>query len=194
MRSVVQVPCRTTERTSSTAKFERLVIGDSMLRDLRPPLGAKVIVARGAKTSSLLDRTRDEIHHVNDRIHALVLMVGTNDVADGESLSKFESDYDSLVRKLARRGPKRLWLVNILPRPRDVKPRVRGYNAVISAIARSRGCIFVNAFKSFTDTRGLPRLQFFNQDGLHLSKSGSERLFDILASHLNDKMIHMRLA
>lgn len=181
-----------TRQTAGTRlNLRRVIVGDSIVRHLRPPLGASVIPAGGATSSSLWTRVREEVRKLG-HIHGLVIMVGTNDVGRGTSLRDFEAQYGRMVREFQDLRPDVIWLINILPRPVDDIP-VRRHNSVISEIADRRGCVYVNVHKSFTDQLGRPKLRFFRRDGLHLNQAGSDRLFDIMASTINDRLLAMRL-
>ena len=204
LNSVVQVPDQQERQQHSDrtrlqhirlrpipGEYTRVTVGDSIIRNLRPPLGARIIPAGGATAGSLWNRVREEIATLG-HIHGLAIMVGTNDIGRGISLREFETQYKGMVRNFQHLRPDVVWLVNILPRPGDRLP-VRRHNAIVSEIAERRGCCYVNVHRSFTDPLGAPKAQFFRRDGLHLNQAGSNRLFDIMASNLNDRMLAMRL-
>ena len=97
-------------------KCKRGIIGDSMIKQVKPILGSTMLVCRGAKVLDLLQFKMTDAKDLD----AIILHVGTNDVGTWTDRKIFEKRYVELINAMKRAAPKAIiFLSNVLPRPRD---------------------------------------------------------------------------
>ena len=170
-------------------RVRRLIIGDSMIKNLKTLSDSKIIVRRGARVGDLGSAIEENM----DNLDGIIIHVGTNDVGSQTDLSIFERTFVDLINLLKRRASKGiLFLSNILPRPRDGRRHDWGrYNRIISNVARQPRCVYINGCRTFSWPNGAPDKSCFAQDGLHLNSRGTELLSEIITSRSNYKMIGM---
>lgn len=179
----------TTRTEVKNWKFKRGIIGDSMIKQVKPILGSTRLVFRGAKVLDLLKyRITDA-----EEMDAIILHIGTNDVGARTDWEIFERRYVDLINAMKRAAPRAIiFLSNILPRPRDQRINTWGkYNTIIANLARQPRCAFINGCKAFAWPNGKPNRELFHNDGLHLNQKGTKLLEEVFASRTNDKMVGM---
>jgi lysophospholipase L1-like esterase len=107
---------------------------------------------------------------------ALVLYAGDNDLGDGHPPEAVIRSLTNLVARAERRlGPLPLGFVSIKPSP--ARWELRRRIAVVNEAARHlcvqrRNRHFIDVGATMLDAAGLPRVELFAEDGLHLSAAG----------------------
>ena len=69
------------------------------------------------------------------------------------------------------------------PRPKDfsrLNERVISFNIMLKEFAKEQHFVFVNIYKSFMSHEG-PARQMYAIDGLHFSKQGNKKLWQIVS-------------
>jgi hypothetical protein len=182
------------DKSSGIEAMERWILGDSMIKHVRSIFGSHNACLRGKGIYDILSYVSDNGHRLNHTA-AVVLLIGTNDVANNMELSVFERGYADLINRIKRVASwSVVFLCTILPRPVDARSKNRGvgpYNNIISRLADQPRCAFIPTWRAFCVQSERADLQYFAQDGLHLNHQGVCRLEDILRSKINDKMLLM---
>lgn len=115
----------------------------------------------------------DELDNLTaDRI---VLMIGTNDIATGDTDEAIVAGIEHLLRAISARRPEaRLKLIGILPR-RDLEERVAGINGMLRTMAAGLGVEFADPGRRLLGKDGKIVEKYF-RDGLHPANEGYERI------------------
>jgi lysophospholipase L1-like esterase len=126
----------------------------------------------GETTGELLERS-DRVVRGRERIDAVLVMTGTNDLLSGDR--SFLEDYRELTLKL--RGlcrDSRIVLHSILPVDPEwvARPAIDELNIEIAKIADEAGAEFFDLTKPFTAANGEARPELLLEDGVHLSPAG----------------------
>lgn len=114
------------------------------------------------------------VQPVNPR--SLLLYAGDNDLGDGRGVNQVLGWFGSLADKLAvSLGPIPFGFVSVKPSPAryPIIDRIRRLNESIRRDIESRpGGYYLDVFSAMLDSSGKPRTEFFQEDGLHLSREG----------------------
>ena len=168
------------------------MIGDSMVRHLPKPLGARVYCIRGAKLEVVANlirgwtvrgqRTLDVA-----QFRSILLHVGTNNV--GQSLDRIQDNFRFLVDAAQLRCPgASVYLSSVPPRPIDwfrTGEQVVAINQWLEQWAPPQGARFINSYRLFTFGRtGIAESLY--KDGLHLNSDGLKKLEDKFRQMLGD--------
>jgi lysophospholipase L1-like esterase len=106
------------------------------------------------------------------------LLIGVNDLLNGEAIPAIDERYGRILDGLAARAPgARLFCNSILP-VREVgalsggtNAKIRDLNAAIARTAKSHGCAFVDVTADLADAGGALDARY-TLDGIHLSGEG----------------------
>lgn len=164
-----------------------LYMGDSIMRRLlnrvfgieeqRAPAGQRLcgLCLGGQRVGQLRRRLRDGRRVVNSQsrwhvtlqpVDTIVLLIGTNDCLNGQTIGRFREDFMWLLLDLRRELQYRRIVMCSIPPLRDHSVSV--YNEVIRSIAHQRNAVFVDAYEVFQDrTEALMEV-----DGVHPNYDG----------------------
>lgn len=126
----------------------------------------------GETTSELLERT-DRVLRGREKIDAVLVMTGTNDLLGGDRA--FLEDYRKLNLKLRRLCPEsRIVLHSILPVDPEwvAQSAIDDLNIEVAKVAEEGGAEFFDLTGPFTVTEGEARPELLLEDGVHLSPEG----------------------
>ncbi len=110
------------------------------------------------------------------RPRSLLLYAGDNDLGDGRSVEAVVKSFRSLAARVgASLGGIPFGFVSVKPSPAryPLLDRIRSANKAVRAeIEGTPGGYFVDVFSAMVDSRGWPKGEFFQEDGLHLNREG----------------------
>lgn len=169
------------ERTGALPARPILFYGSSSIRlwsTLRRDFDGLPVVNRGFGGSTLA-----ECVQLIDRLvvpmkpRAIVLYAGDNDLDQGAAPETLVSRFEQFAGGVRMRlGWTPIVYVSVKPSPARLwnSTKIEAANDLIQkAISqRWREAVFVDIFQSMLDASGAPRMEFFDQDGLHLSPKG----------------------
>jgi lysophospholipase L1-like esterase len=169
------------------------VIGDSLIKGMDGGSISRTTVQcfRGATISRIASKVDKGVAVVKN-FRACVLLVGTNDVADGIVPEVFLAEFDRLFRAIRAKNPNIFIVVSaIIPRLVDFNARgdkVHFLNEQLSVLTRKQGGQFLKSHKPFF-TKGprllqVPQRKYFNRGKLHLSRKGQVVLRRLFAQAL----------
>ncbi len=126
----------------------------------------------GETVEGLLAR-RARIRAALDNPDYLFLMTGINNIAMGQY--DITGPYREIVRNLTtwyRRS--KVVIQSILPATLEVISNnvIRDANRTLEQIARDHGAEYLDIYRSFVDAHGIPKSEFLQDDGVHLSSRG----------------------
>jgi len=155
-------------------------VGSSSIRlwhDLPQAFPDHVVVNRGFGGSTFPDVIRFAPRIVLPLAPStVVIYAGDNDIAAGRTPAQVLADYRTLVGLLRRDLPKvRIVLVSIKPSPSRwaLVDRMREANALLRhEVAREKRATFVDVFTPMLGSDGLPRLELYARDALHMTPAG----------------------
>jgi len=140
----------------------------------------------GETTAGLLGRLDDAVR-AHPKVDAVVVMSGTNDILAGDD--SFLHEYRSVARRLRRAYPGAAILLHaLLPLSPDwVSPEyVARVNAAIARIGAETGVTAIDLTGRFTGRGGLPLVELYDPDGVHLSAEGYRVWADALTEALGE--------
>jgi len=186
------------ENTPDT-KHEIIFLGNSITeggnwQNLFPD---KNVINRGISgdvTDGILFRL-DEV--TSSRPEKVFLMVGTNDLARGKSISYVTNNHRIIIEKILKDSENTtLYLQSVLPVNPTVGNRFSGHkskqkeildvNANLRALAYEFNISYINLHKRFTNSKGELKPKF-THDGLHLSKKGYQKWKNVLKKYVVSK-------
>ncbi|XP_033100349.1 uncharacterized protein LOC117103829 [Anneissia japonica] len=161
----------------SPSNYTTLLIGDSIVRDIREKglQGTKVICMRGAKTLDVLNKLKN----VED-FSTIIIHVGTNDCNNNDQMELGINHYNEMINSLRCRIPEaNLVLSTVCPRvdnPEHQK-RVETFNMnIMNLVNSTENCKLLDNDEAFTLRNGNIVERSLNGGGLHLSKEGTRAL------------------
>jgi lysophospholipase L1-like esterase len=115
----------------------------------------------------------------------LFLLIGINDINMGAKPAQTFANYAQILTGLRQHLPDlKIYVQSILPVatnwPMANNAAVKAYNVQIERLAAQHGCIYIDLYKSFSDTYGNLPAELSN-DGIHLTYAGYRRWCDIIA-------------
>ena len=152
-----------------------LLIGSSITRDIRSTDSDKlhIITLSGA----CIRNVANTLSGVRGKYSRVTIQVGSNDCADRETTAEeMTEQYRRMVRGL-QDGATETTISAVLPRCNDetANERIASLNAGLQTVADDMACAFI-PHADFTMNSGKPNDGYYLDDGVHLSKRGSERL------------------
>jgi len=125
---------------------------------------------------------------VNPR--SLLLYAGDNDLGDGRSVDEVVGWFRSLANKVATSlGAIPFGFVSVKPSPARyaILDRIRRVNERVHREIESFPMgYYVDVFPAMLDPAGKPRLEYFHDDGLHLSQEGYRLWSRLLEPYRNE--------
>ena len=152
-----------------------LLIGSSITRDIRSTDSEKlhIITLSGA----CIRDVASTLSEVRGKYSRVTIQVSSNDCADRETTAKeMTEQYRRMVRGL-QDGATETTISAVLPRCNDetANERIANLNAGLQTVADDMACTII-PHADFTLNSGKPNDGYYLDDGVHLSKRGSERL------------------
>ncbi len=151
-------------------------IGDSLTDGARwdemfPATPVKNRGINADTTAGVLSRL-DEV--VSGQPSKVFLLIGTNDLPWYEYTTDTEilSAYTQIVKKLRTELPKcKVFMQSLLPRHEVYSKRIQRLNNCLQVLSAENGCIFIDLFHAFANSKGGLRKELTN-DNLHLLGEG----------------------
>jgi lysophospholipase L1-like esterase len=113
------------------------------------------------------------------RPRLVIVYAGDNDIAAGEPAAQIAAEFQQFAERLRRQLPDtRLVYLSIKPsiaRWPLFAEMQRANQAIAEYCSRHERCHFVDVGKELLDAQGMPRREFFQDDGLHLNEMGYTR-------------------
>ena len=171
---------------SSRHQRRTLLIGDSILkginyRGLKPDV--KICSRSGASINDILKEI--SIYDMNSFAN-IIICIGVNDCSRGMDTQLFEDKYDQLI-SIIRSSNKdcNIYVSKIVPRGDiDVSAFNRSITYVVDHRAAHRVKCIDGSYDLFFGHNQIPSTRYFNEDGIHLSYSGTKRLLDAWNRHV----------
>ena len=172
-----------TEDVSSVGTYDILCVGSSTVKHwkyrVEIDLAPFKVKSRGFGGSQLSDVNYffEELIGIN-LPKAIILYEGDNDVAEGKSVEQIMEDYLSFARKVKLMdGGTRVYIVSVKPSVSrfDVWPKMVELNKTLANFCDlNQGFFYVDVASFILRPDGTPRLDVFEDDGLHLNDLGYE--------------------
>lgn len=122
---------------------------------------------------------------------SVYIMLGSNDIVQGLSASKFQSYYEKLVDEIKDSSPNsRIYLESILPvtskyetkSTKLTNKKIDNFNAAIKELCTKKGVTYCNVAYALKDSDGT-LLSDLTWDGFHLNKAGYDNWIAYLKKH-----------
>jgi len=148
------------------------------------------LVARGISgqvTSQMLVRFRKDV--INLKPKAVVILAGTNDIAQNNGLISLENIMGNLISmsELAKAHKIKVFLCSVLPvyeypwkkEIKDPAKEIKELNAMIKDYCNKNMCTYVDYYSAMVDERGgLP--EKFSKDGVHPNDAGYQVMEEVI--------------
>lgn len=123
----------------------------------------------------------------------LFLLIGTNDLARGETPEAIAANVAALLERFAAELPDTVvFLESVLPRLAAFQDRVLDLNARLKAVAQANGATFLDLYANFlVGDRLDPSI---TEDGLHLTADGYYRWFPLIDAHVRGAPLQVEAA
>lgn len=173
-----------------------VVVGDSHTQANSPDFGAgqigngswvSTLLAEGhifaggwAVTGATTDLQAQSFHGVTGA-DTLVLLTGTNDLAQGIPFQQTASSLDAIVTKAPT---DRVLVLAIPPLDREFRPTSSQYNESLQELARDRGWEYFDGFEFVRSPDGGFR-EGMTYDGIHLTPEAQQQFGDAVADYLD---------
>lgn len=153
-----------------------LFVGDSLTEGLSiyDYIDSENVIAQKGMT---IYSAREQINKISEKNPDKVfLLLGTNDILNGESSSKFAHRYGELVQEISKALPKaKVYVQSIFPvseeveanRPLLANSRIDDYNAALKEVSADYGFKYVDVCSKFKDANG-KMIKSYSPDGIHL--------------------------
>ena len=174
----------------------RLLIGDSMLRDVVESLPRIRVVCKPViKLATLAHAIFEDQRYNLDNANLVIIHAGTNDI-NYCSANELLDIVRSIVTKYRENFHGHIGFSTIIPRPRDgrnLSERVKNFNQLLMSFCSLNGCLCLRTHSPFLKG-GRPRKQLYNKGLLHLrargpAPSGAYILRNFLRSKLSFKIL-----
>lgn len=158
-----------------------IIVGDSIIKFLPPIEGVQIAAFPGAtigKLSYLFSSRKVAISEAE----YIMLHIGTNNVANGQSAETILADYANLIAIVRRLYPSiKIICSAILPRPVDHQTTdsvIRLINKSIETdLTKNLNIKFIRSYRPFCENGKVKRYLFAKMDGgLHLNSAGADQL------------------
>ena len=177
--------------------LKKVLLVDSIGRDLSPLPGVTVHVIRGGKLSDFVAGIEDGSINVSV-MDAVLVHAGTNDMARRYDAQYVLAEMGALIRCIRRMNSSiHIVVAGILPRLCDLsasETAVREYNRILVRVCRDRDVMVIrswNAFTSGKEPKGVKEWLYAG-DRLHLSVRGSYVLTQVYRVQFSDRNILQR--
>lgn len=161
-----------------------LLIGSSIIRDIKKDsynIDREPVCIRGGRISDITA----SLLGIEEEYENIILQVGSNDCcSDRFNKDSFKDDYSILIQTAKSKGDN-IVISSICPRLDDKFGHIAEGNEILSRLSSDENCLFVNNDDIFRNSRGVIRTELYNNDGIHLSHTGTVKL----AEHLGFKCI-----
>ena len=121
---------------------------------------------------------------------ALVIYEGDNDAAYGKSVERIFNDFKYLTKLCRKRLPElRFYIIGAKPSLArwDIAQKMQAANAMIRDFCQDRqGITFIDIWPALLNASGMPRVELFIQDGLHLNEAGYNAWSAVIAPILTE--------
>ena len=121
---------------------------------------------------------------------ALVIYEGDNDAAYGKSVERIFNDFKYLTKLCRKRLPElRFYIIGAKPSLArwDIAQKMQAANAMIRDYCQDRhGITFIDVWPALLNASGMPRVELFIQDGLHLNEAGYNAWSAVIAPILKE--------
>jgi lysophospholipase L1-like esterase len=162
----------------------RLILGDSLLRNVRHIKDCDVLSLSGVRLDELLEYVKSNPLLLENR-ESILILCGTNNIQKNTPenvLNKMKN----LVEYLLSVNPRPQVIISaILPRPLDYAtshPIIKQINKELNRLCPRWGAKYIASFKLFIKY-GRPVDDYYS-DGLHLNANGTRRLRQFLSQRL----------
>ena len=170
---------------------KKLLIGSSIIRDIDSAklVNTDVRSIGGAKVKTV----KDELENMNSQLDELIVVVGGNDCdeesREAGSVHDILETYDSLI-EIAKTKADSITVSSICPRNTAVKTQtsIDALNAGLQDLCATKGCEYVDQRGSFTLGDGSINDGYILSDGVHLNRSGANRLAKNLKLKVKDNV------
>ncbi len=152
-----------------------LVIGDSMVKDLAESKleNTRVIYKRDGRITDVAEKVRNLQH----RQKSITLVVGVNDCSGNECQATDIVESYGRLMDVAKEKAQQVTVSSIPPRLNtDAMEKIRAVNAGLVATCRDRGVTYADNDPYFTFPDGSVNEGYVESDGIHLTRSGLNRL------------------
>ncbi|MES9882532.1 MAG: SGNH/GDSL hydrolase family protein [Sedimenticola sp.] len=164
-----------------------LLIGDSILNGVNEK-GLHANVHKRSISGATVNTIINELSMYDlNTFNTVIIHCAGNDAANGTDIELLEERYDQLVRLLKCGNPdNRVLLCQVAPRG---DANMSCVNECISRLAdhwktHNVQCI-AETHDMFYGKDGVPLARFYNQDSIHLSRSGTKRLLGSMNQHID---------
>ena len=157
--------------------MNKLFVGDSLIEYLDwqerfPDHTVINLGAAGESVQGLLSRTVI-IQEVCSNADFIFIMSGINNVAMGDN--DFIDFYKIIIEKLSILYPDaRIFINSLLPVSVDFisNELIQRTNEFLKVLADKMNVLYLDIYRKFIDTKGMPIREYLLEDGVHLSRAG----------------------
>lgn len=184
-------PCEPERWAEEIAQFRRhdaespppagavVFVGSSSIRlwDLAKSFPGLAAINRGFGGSHLCDAVHyADLLVANHQPSKIVLYAGDNDLAAGKTADQVLGDFQQFVAEIRRSSAETpIIFIAIKPSPDRWKLRAeqqRANRLIAKECGAGKNLHFVDVWQAMLGADGVPRAQFFQEDGLHLNDAG----------------------
>lgn len=129
----------------------------------------------------------------------IFILIGTNDLGEGQIPDQILSQYDVLLKKISEGLPETtIYVEAVLPTHPKIKALgaklmvknrpnsdIRQINKALPAICEKYSCTFIDTVPGMSDDSGKLKLEF-TQEGLHLTTDGYRALTSVIQPYILD--------
>ena len=158
-------------------KATKLLIGTSILRDVRPAgLESTGVISIGGATN---DRRENELKTKN--LHHYKTVIVQCSTIDKSEPTEYHEGVSSLIQTVKQKAPNiRLILLTLCPRSDRQHNKVPTYNRVLQEVAEEQNIQLIQIQYSFLNSDGSLNRSHCMKDGLHLSFRGTSVLLKVV--------------
>jgi lysophospholipase L1-like esterase len=143
------------------------------------------IINRGVGLDTTAGALRRVSGYVTAQPRMLVIMLGTNDLLRGVSISTTRGNYQKIVDTVRKLSPgTRIVIQSIPPCGQVSSVMVSRLNEELRALAQESGASFLDTHVVLTDTGGHARREMLQEDGIHLTSEGYRAWIELLRPHV----------
>jgi ribA/ribD-fused uncharacterized protein len=159
-----------------------LLIGDSMIRDIRPISADLSVDSHGGARFNDLRKCIRQINPKKQQFQNIYIVCGTNDISTKKPAEKIAKECEKLLQEATLRAEK-VHLSSVMPRmdSQSFSTKIDTLNQFLTTLANTHKVTFINNDKNFKyrdDTTDVSLLS--PADSLHLSLQGTTKLLQNL--------------